>query len=243
MPAPLYVGNGLLAGVTFRRHDARCRHLVRGPCGRGYCRVLLLSLRSRYGRGTAGVTWLLATYKYLLSFRKAEWTLEDYPVRLRERATSAETPALRAWCAQIVNWWLMAGFGDTPEGALEDLRGHSRPSERGAISCRDLARGRQSSSRLATSSAGTVSSRMSSSNASWEFVRSSCRIKQASPTSALRKKPPASIGKRRCSMASTRGGCSANPCGKCWTLCRERTAPTNWQNASVISVPLWRFPI
>jgi hypothetical protein len=70
------------------------------------------------------MTWLLATYKYLLSFRKAEWTLDDYPIRLRQQATSVETPAVRAWCAQIVNWWMLAGFGDTPEAALEDLRAH-----------------------------------------------------------------------------------------------------------------------
>lgn len=69
------------------------------------------------------MTWLLVTYKYLLSFRKAEWSLDDYPVRLRQQPTSAETPAVRPWCAQIVNWWLL-GFGDTPEDALEDLREH-----------------------------------------------------------------------------------------------------------------------
>jgi len=74
------------------------------------------------GLGAPRVTWLLATYKYLLSFRKVEWSLEDYPVRLRHQTTSAETPAVRAWCAQIVNWWLLVGFGDTPEGALDDLR-------------------------------------------------------------------------------------------------------------------------
>lgn len=74
------------------------------------------------GRAVARMTSLQTTFKYLLSFRKAEWTLDDYPVRLRHQATSAETPAVRAWCAQIVNWWLMVGFGDTAEAALEDLR-------------------------------------------------------------------------------------------------------------------------
>lgn len=68
------------------------------------------------------MTWVQTTVKYLLSFRTVEWTLDDYPVRLRHQATSVETPAVRAWCAQIVNWWLMVGFGDTPEAALEDLR-------------------------------------------------------------------------------------------------------------------------
>jgi len=80
------------------------------------------------------VIWLLATYKYLLSFRKAEWTLDDYPIRLRQQATSPETPAVRAWCAQIVNWWVLAGFGDTADGALEDLRKHLETKRaRGAL--------------------------------------------------------------------------------------------------------------
>ena len=65
--------------------------------------------------------WLLPAYKYLLSFRKREWSLGDYPVRLRRQTTSTDMPAAPPWCARIVNWWLV-GLGDSPEEALEDLR-------------------------------------------------------------------------------------------------------------------------
>jgi hypothetical protein len=64
---------------------------------------------------------LLIAFKYLASFRKRDWQLEDYPVRLRRQDMSPETPAVQPWVAQVLNWWLV-GTGATPEAALNDLR-------------------------------------------------------------------------------------------------------------------------
>ena len=65
--------------------------------------------------------WLRATHKYLLSFLKSDWQLEDYPVRVVSQEASTDAEAVPGWRAQIINWWLV-GFGNTPAQALEDLR-------------------------------------------------------------------------------------------------------------------------
>jgi hypothetical protein len=64
--------------------------------------------------------------KYLLSFRKTEWNVEDYPIRIRHYDVEAAPPTARiqpARCsAQVVNWPFMEGCGDNPEAALANLR-------------------------------------------------------------------------------------------------------------------------
>jgi hypothetical protein len=63
--------------------------------------------------------------KYLLSFRKNDWQLNDYPIRIRHFKTTADPSGNRLqpipWSVQIVNWWQMDGHGDTKEEALADL--------------------------------------------------------------------------------------------------------------------------
>jgi hypothetical protein len=64
---------------------------------------------------------LLIAFKYMASFRKSDWQLQDYPVKLIRQETSSETPAIAQWRAQVLNWWLV-GLGPTPEAALRQLR-------------------------------------------------------------------------------------------------------------------------
>jgi hypothetical protein len=63
---------------------------------------------------------LLAFWKRLLSFLKTEWTLRDYPVRVKKQADTS--PEIPKYCAQIVNWWIMTGLGNTEEEALLELQ-------------------------------------------------------------------------------------------------------------------------
>ncbi|MFZ0336633.1 MAG: hypothetical protein WAL45_01255, partial [Terracidiphilus sp.] len=75
---------------------------------------------------------LLARWKYLLSFRKSDWELDDYPivVRKQEDAGDAPFPALNdpvrftmpAYVARVVNWTALDGFGGTRAEALAHLR-------------------------------------------------------------------------------------------------------------------------
>jgi len=70
---------------------------------------------------------LLARWKFLLSFRKRDWELEDYPVVVHRQHQVAEwgnEPRFRspAYIAHLVKWPGMDGLGDTPAGAIRDLR-------------------------------------------------------------------------------------------------------------------------
>jgi hypothetical protein len=64
--------------------------------------------------------------KYLLSFLKTDWDIDDYPIRVRRFDVEDVEPTARlkpvAWSAQVVNWVTMQGHGDTAEAALADLR-------------------------------------------------------------------------------------------------------------------------
>lgn len=66
--------------------------------------------------------------KYILSFLKTNWMLEDYPVRFRHfRVDESEarrrlTPV--PWMARVINWPLMFGHGQTKEEAYADLKRH-----------------------------------------------------------------------------------------------------------------------
>lgn len=72
--------------------------------------------------------WLLGRWKWLLSFRSSRWLFEDYPVRVRRNPTDGpmlegERWSVPKYLAQIINWWQLSGSGDTPEEAVDDLRG------------------------------------------------------------------------------------------------------------------------
>ena len=65
--------------------------------------------------------------KYVLSYFKQEWALDDYPIRTRN--TKSNRPAdfgdeakVVPWEAYIDKWRWMAGFGDSEGEALVDLK-------------------------------------------------------------------------------------------------------------------------
>lgn len=64
--------------------------------------------------------------KHVLSFLKAAWDLEDYPIRIRYQKGQPSNSSGRfvtiPCIAQIINWWGMVGHGDTKEQAVSDLR-------------------------------------------------------------------------------------------------------------------------
>jgi hypothetical protein len=81
-------------------------------------------------RNLSTKTWsatLLARWKYLLSFLKSDWELEDYPVIVRKQddAGAAWGDEVRftkpAYVARVVNWTALDGFGSTRAEALADL--------------------------------------------------------------------------------------------------------------------------
>jgi len=59
-------------------------------------------------------------YKYLLSFSKNDWELEDYPIRYKEQ--DIEDPSEPLWTAQIIKWWNITGVGESKNEAFENLR-------------------------------------------------------------------------------------------------------------------------
>jgi hypothetical protein len=69
----------------------------------------------------------LAKWKLVLSFRKKEWELGDYPVHFvkqkADRRGDEPDPeaAVPRYRADVVNWIGLCGTGDTPAEALKDL--------------------------------------------------------------------------------------------------------------------------
>lgn len=67
-----------------------------------------------------------AIYKFILSFLKSEWRLDDYPIRYQhypvEKITKSGHLQPIPWTVQIINWWTMSGYGQTREEAFEDLK-------------------------------------------------------------------------------------------------------------------------
>lgn len=62
----------------------------------------------------------------MLSLLKSEWDLDDYPIRIKYQKHNLSDFAGRLipipYIAQIINWWGMAGHGNTKDQALSDLR-------------------------------------------------------------------------------------------------------------------------
>lgn len=67
----------------------------------------------------AVVEKLQTIFKWLLSFMKSEWDINDYPVRFREQGR--DDPSIPRWSAQIINWWVLTGLGDSKEEAYKNL--------------------------------------------------------------------------------------------------------------------------
>ena len=58
--------------------------------------------------------------KRLLSYKKASWNFNDYPVRTWKNPNAGELKL--TYGAGISNWPLMSGHGETKEKAMEDLK-------------------------------------------------------------------------------------------------------------------------
>ncbi len=69
---------------------------------------------------------MLAAWKWCLSFRKANWELNDYPIALREQepdpAYSAPRFTQHRYRAYIIRWSVISGSGDTPQEARAELK-------------------------------------------------------------------------------------------------------------------------
>jgi hypothetical protein len=67
-----------------------------------------------------------AVWKRLASTFKHEWTIDDYPVRVRSQQptepVSSSRLKLTPWIADVVNWPAMSGKGNTKPEALKDMR-------------------------------------------------------------------------------------------------------------------------
>lgn len=78
-----------------------------------------------------------ALQTFVFSFRKHEWTIGDYPLKVTDHGPVEAKGRLKSfrWTAQIINWLHMRGDADTRQGALLDLQdrldGHLR--ERGSL--------------------------------------------------------------------------------------------------------------
>ena len=67
-----------------------------------------------------------AWWKCCLSLFKRDWDLSDYPISVRRHEINPDYVGTRlkqhGYSAQIVNWWVVSGNGDTEEEALKDLQ-------------------------------------------------------------------------------------------------------------------------
>jgi len=65
-----------------------------------------------------------AIWKLLLSVRRRDWGLDDYPLRVIDRGPVEPVGRFKPsrWTVQIINWLHMRGDGDTLDAAFEELR-------------------------------------------------------------------------------------------------------------------------
>lgn len=63
--------------------------------------------------------------KYCLSYLKKQWFISDYPIRLKRQGEYEEIKngdiKKYSYVAQIINWYQMAGIGNTTEEAYKNL--------------------------------------------------------------------------------------------------------------------------
>jgi hypothetical protein len=78
-----------------------------------------------FSRTTRMLNRILAAWKWLLSFRKPEWSIDDYPIRVTRQEPDATFSAPRfsqhLYRAYIVNA-AITGSGNTPIEAMASLR-------------------------------------------------------------------------------------------------------------------------
>jgi hypothetical protein len=67
-----------------------------------------------------------AAWKFVASFLKRDWAIDDYPISFRFQPASESDPSTRlrlySYVARVINWPGMDGGGSTKLEALEDLR-------------------------------------------------------------------------------------------------------------------------
>jgi hypothetical protein len=66
----------------------------------------------------------MSSMKYVLSYLKSDWDLQDYPIRYRRQQPENDIKWMRtpSWSVSIVNWWVLCGMGSSKQEAYEDLR-------------------------------------------------------------------------------------------------------------------------
>src|ERR1700686_3335333 len=66
-----------------------------------------------------------AWWKWFLSLLKRDWKLSDYPISVRDHEIDTSYVGTRLkqhrYTAQIVNWWVVSGGGNTKLEALQEL--------------------------------------------------------------------------------------------------------------------------
>ena len=66
-----------------------------------------------------------AAWKFVRSFFKSDWELDDYPIRIKRFEPNPESHGRLGqpftWSAQIINWWVMSGHGYSRAEALQNL--------------------------------------------------------------------------------------------------------------------------
>ncbi|MGA9542543.1 MAG: hypothetical protein WBQ85_03190 [Candidatus Sulfotelmatobacter sp.] len=67
-----------------------------------------------------------ARWKWLWSLFRRDWKLSDYPISVREYEVDTSHVGARLkqhrYAAQIVNWWVVSGGGNTKVEALQELQ-------------------------------------------------------------------------------------------------------------------------
>jgi hypothetical protein len=67
-----------------------------------------------------------ARWKWFLSLFKRDWSLSDYPISVREHEIDPSYVGTRLkqnrYTAQIVNWWVISGGGDSKAEAFQELQ-------------------------------------------------------------------------------------------------------------------------
>ena len=61
-----------------------------------------------------------AALKWIKSFFRSEWTLEDYPLKYEKWSDDPDDS--QRWSVRVIKWWALAGVGASRAMAFEDLR-------------------------------------------------------------------------------------------------------------------------
>jgi len=60
-------------------------------------------------------------FKYLLSYTKKEWAIDDFPLRYNGKNNVDSTDPNQAWSVQVIKWPTMIGVGPTKAAAYKNL--------------------------------------------------------------------------------------------------------------------------